>query len=756
MTISKNKTRWRRQIIILFCAILSFSTFMVPTAFADDVHIATAYQPFMYFEHIEGDTWVDLGTPPHSVVETGQPAYCLQMNLDSPYGSGYDLTDGSEFYDPTILYGLMAILTHGYPASTGGFTDNQAQYATANAIRFFLAENGIEDMPDFLRDTSNCRPKPGYEELFNWCLELLDYGRNPGASPVISFSSTDLTLELQDSSFVGEVSVTLTNLDAGYTLDTSAFPPETCITGYTGNSGDILRFSIPAEYGQSEFTMYASSTHNSTEAVLFFYAPTDSGQQRVVTCTLDIQSITVDASVNVRTPFGPVRTGSIELAKVDENGMAIPGISFALYDSAKQEIQNGITDENGMVRFDELPLGEYFYAETATQSNLVLDPTFYPVFIEEGGRVVTRTVVNSFARGNVRVIKVDQSSGEPLCGVHFALKNSDGIVLAEGDTGEDGVLCFPDLLLGSYTVQEEATLDGYVLDPTPILVEVTENGKTYEITHMNSLIQGELEIIKKDKHEAIFLSGAGFRLFDSEGRQVAEGYTDAFGKLKFQNLPYGEYTYQEFRAPKGFELDDTVYPLQIRENGATVSHTRDNERRPGTIEVKKQDPYGNPFEGVVFFLEYSTNKGSTWHPVFPRDPEETEISRGGCTSPGLIGGQLVTDASGKVCFTGLRADSKILYRLTEIAAPEGCTLLSGSLYVGTLPVESENIYASDAEVFDSRAYVYTLYVTATDDPVFRLPETGGSGFDYLPLAILLCAAPIPLITKKSNQKGDLA
>ena len=81
-------------------------------------------------------------------------------------------------------------------------------------------------------------------------------------------------------------------------------------------------------------------------------------------------------------------------------------------------------------------------------------------------------------------------------------------------------------------------------------------------------------------------------------------------------------------------------------------------------------------------------------------------------------------------------------------------LIADSLYVGTLPVESTNIYASDAEVFGSKAFVYTLIVTATNDPVFRMPETGGSGFGYLPFAMLLCAAPLTFINKKSKRKGD--
>ena len=115
------KTKWSKRLAVTLCTLLLFCAAIPVTAFADDVHIFTAYQPFMYFEKYDG-VWGDLGTPPHSVVETGQPAYCLQMSMESPYGDGYDATDGSQYYSPKILNGLKAILAHGYPASTGGFT----------------------------------------------------------------------------------------------------------------------------------------------------------------------------------------------------------------------------------------------------------------------------------------------------------------------------------------------------------------------------------------------------------------------------------------------------------------------------------------------------------------------------------------------------------------------------------------------------------------------------------------------------------
>lgn len=97
------KPKWKKRLAATLCSMLLLCAALPITAFADDVHIATAYQPFMYFEKYNDGYWSDLGTPPHSVVETGQPAYCLQMSLESPYGDGYDATDGTQYYTPTIF-----------------------------------------------------------------------------------------------------------------------------------------------------------------------------------------------------------------------------------------------------------------------------------------------------------------------------------------------------------------------------------------------------------------------------------------------------------------------------------------------------------------------------------------------------------------------------------------------------------------------------------------------------------------------------
>ena len=447
--------------------------------------------------------------------------------------------------------------------------------------------------------------------------------------------------------------------------------------------------------------------------------------------------------------------GSIAITKTDANtGAPLSGVHFILTDSTGATVSGGGTDENGVLIFSSLPLGTYTLMETETRNGYVLDSTPREVTISENGQIVEVGMGNTPARGSVSVIKTDAETGVPLSGVHFQLRDEAGALTAEGDTTADGTLTLSNIPLGSYTIQETTTPEGYVPDPTLRTVNITEDGQTVQITVENTPIRGSLEIIKKDVYDEIPLMGAGFRLYDSAGTQVAEGYTNAEGKLSFSGLAQGNYTFREFKAPKGYSLDDSVHTFTISDVGAPITKTVTNMRRPGTIIVKKQNANGSPLEGAAFLLEYSTDDGSTWKPVFYRAGKE--IARGACTTLGLDGGQLTTGSDGTATFTGLRADGLILYRLTETKAPPGMSLLANSVLVGTIPVESDNINAEDSEVFDSKAFHYTLEITATNAWQYRLPETGGdSGLKILPFAMIFLTAPIIFTFKSKKEKETI-
>ena len=146
---TKTKLFWRRQLCMLFCVFLIFSA-VFPPAFAESA-VMTSASMYSYFEtYSSSGYWVDIQTPAHWITDTGEVAYCLQTNKDNPSYSSYYTIDGDLVYDEYVLTGLRAILNNGYPADNGGFDDEAARYATANAIRFWMAENYCDGMPQYL------------------------------------------------------------------------------------------------------------------------------------------------------------------------------------------------------------------------------------------------------------------------------------------------------------------------------------------------------------------------------------------------------------------------------------------------------------------------------------------------------------------------------------------------------------------------------------------------------------------------------
>ena len=230
-----------------------------------------------------------------------------------------------------------------------------------------------------------------------------------------------------------------------------------------------------------------------------------------------------------------------------------------------------------------------------------------------------------------------------------------------------------------------------------------------------------------DKDSRTPLEGAVFQLKGSDGySQTATTGED--GKVVFKDLVYGvTYTWKETKAPHGYLLDQQTntgtWSVAKKEDAILI--TAEDVRRPGCIEVTKQDAGGGPLAGAVFRLEY--RDGGGWRPVEGRSGGS--VSRGGCTSAGIADGTLTAGADGTVSFEGLWADGEILYRLTEVRSPDGQELLKEPVYEGTLPAAADRSQTvrEPEELVGNTAYFYTLTATVRDGKVFSLPRTGGPG-----------------------------
>ena len=257
---------------------------------------------------------------------------------------------------------------------------------------------------------------------------------------------------------------------------------------------------------------------------------------------------------------------------------------------------------------------------------------------------------------------------------------------AYGIDPDETVLCWYDST-GKY--QSLASYTGTGLDPVRAYIKikatVTED-------------KGSLTINKIDADTGKALAGVTYRLFDSAGNKITDVTTGTDGMAVFSDLPLGSYTYQEVSAPEGYVIDNTKYQITITTENLNITETRTNTMAKGSLTVRKVDVTGSPLAGAELLLETSAD-GQTW----------TEVSR------------ITTDKTGIAKWDDLKIGAQ--YRIIEVKAPAGYTLMTEPVFTGTLDSSNPDVT-----------------ITACNNAGFVLPFTGGVGFTtyFLFAALMLC------------------
>lgn len=560
---TRTKSLWRRQLLILFCALLLFGSMFPTAAFAADVTVSTTNTASYFQTFSSKGVWTSILTPQHTINETGQVAYCLQPSMDSPYNSGYTEDSGWNYYDSTTMIGLQAILENGYPNFTGGFTDDQARYATANAIRFWVAERGCGGSlawMDLTKYSQFFRAASGYEDLFNWCMALVGCARTQSVIEHSAWMSSPTVTESGDY-FEVATTVYLENCDWGYTIDESVLPPGSTISGYTANNGDRLTVRIPSQYSSRDFTLKITAYDNRTTASLVFYAPDYYNQQRILTYTWSNGAEAANAAIAVTLPEPTPKLGTIRITKTDsETGAFLPGVSFDLYNAAGNVVSSGCTDANGVLEFTAEP-GEYYYVESGAIEGYIPDTEKHPVTISAAGQVLELTVTNDpVHKSSLEIIKTDSSTGQPLEGVTIGLYDSSGKLLQSAKTDTGGKVVFTELEQGVYQYGEIEAPPGYQLDTALHKMNIDAYNTVFKASLENTPLPGSIRVKKVDAYGNA-LPGAVFELEAStdSGKTYAvigTAETDADGLAVFSELTVRDILYRltEIQAPPGQSL----------------------------------------------------------------------------------------------------------------------------------------------------------------------------------------------------------
>ena len=321
-------------------------------------------------------------------------------------------------------------------------------------------------------------------------------------------------------------------------------------------------------------------------------------------------TLTADATVDVKFE-NKLKKFTAEITKKDSENITaqgdatLAGAVYGLYRDGER-VATYTTDENGHFSTDEFVCGEYTLQELTPSQGYQLNDEIYNVGAEPQNykievNPIAFDVTEDVIKGNVSIIKHSDDEDDTVenleTGAEFEvyLKSAGSYENAketERDyliTDKNGFAKTKDMPYGVYTVHQTKTVNdaAFVAD---FDVTIAKEGQTYEYILNNKPFRSYIHITKVDAEtgKVIPYEGAGFRIYDSEGKLVILGtdtfYTNNEGYLITQkSLKYGDYTLVEVQAPVGYVLDST--PVSFSVNSASA----DKENAVNIVKVTKAD-----------------------------------------------------------------------------------------------------------------------------------------------------------------------
>lgn len=152
-------------------------------------------------------------------------------------------------------------------------------------------------------------------------------------------------------------------------------------------------------------------------------------------------------------------------------------------------------------------------------------------------------------------------------------------------------------------VQEIAAPEGYILADTKYPVEFAYAGQDVAVVEIavndgeaitNDLIRGSI-IGKKVDEDGFAICGAEFGLFGeyetvfTEDTAILTATSNEIGVFGFENVPYGRYIVRELKPAPAFVLNETLYDVEITEDGEMVEITIENAFLVGSVQTVKVD-----------------------------------------------------------------------------------------------------------------------------------------------------------------------
>jgi len=333
-----------------------------------------------------------------------------------------------------------------------------------------------------------------------------------------------------------------------------------------------------------------------------------------------IHTVSVGSTGNVNSYENP-KTANIELTKTSGNtkisdnnsNYTLKDAEYTIYtDSACTKVVKVLTtDENGKASITGLALNKYYVKETKASVGYNLDETVYPLDLTSSTNATITGNVSTSEPTKTAEIKLKKESGNSnltkdnnnytLSGAEYSIYKDKNCtqVLNVLVTDENGEAKIDGLPLNTYWVMETKASKGYELDKN--IYELDLNSTTDKmISKTISSIEtpkfAEINLIKTsakpeytDDNSAYSLKGAEYTVYlDADcTKEFKTLITDKDGKAKLSDLPLNKYWIKETKASEGYQLDNTVYDVDLSvSTDSSISTTIHSKEQPFLYENK--------------------------------------------------------------------------------------------------------------------------------------------------------------------------
>lgn len=405
---------------------------------------------------------------------------------------------------------------------------------------------------------------------------------------------------------------------------------------------------------------------------------------------------TVEYNQTVLDSLETVQKGKIAIIKHCDDGstqIETPeiGATFEVYLKAAGSYSNAkdserdvlVCDENGFAQSKDLPYGIYTVKQTkGLEGNELIDA--FDVYVSKDGEVYRYIINNAPFKSYIKVIKTDSTTGKviPYAGAAFQLFRPDGskvemtytypeiTTIDTFYTTADGTLITPEALEygKGFSLVEVSAPYGYVLDPTPVYFDVTEDNSTEEsavtiikVAKPNMPQMGTITIEKRgevfasvekdgEKYIPVYketgLAGAVYGIYAAEdiytldgtlryskGEKVATLTTSADGTVTSEPLFLGKFEIREEQAPYGTVLNTEPMYVELTYAGENIEVTATtvsviNERQKAIINLLKKLEIDDQY-GIGLGSEYQNIKFGLYAAETLTAADGTEIPKDG-------------------------------------------------------------------------------------------------------------------------------